>query len=175
MRKTIISIILLIVGIGLLAFNRRYLFVFESDALIMYIQLLLLAVLLFSILLSFIPRLRKPLFLKTLFIFALALIFSELILAYRSVAVYNRIRFTNNYHQNNCDQLLERFEYDKTQNKFAYFSCGIAIDSEEIKQEFKEKYNVEVVAIGLGCTVDCSEHCYNLALMEYLNPIDSSN
>lgn len=172
MRRIFILILLLITGIASLAFNRRYLFVFDSDDLIMDIQLLLLGVLFISILLTFIPKLRKPLFLKTLFIFALALIFSELILAYRSVIVYNRNKFTENYSQKNCEQLLERFEYDKTQNKFAYFSCGIAIDSEEIKQEFKEKYNVEVVAIGLGCAIDCSDHCYNLALMDYLKSRD---
>ncbi len=68
-----------------------------------------------------------------------------------------------------CDQLLERFEYDKTQNKFAYFEAGIGIDSEGIKREFKTKYNVDAVAIGLGCSPDSEKHCYNIDLIDFLD------
>ncbi|WP_107037466.1 hypothetical protein [Brumimicrobium mesophilum] len=166
MRKYIL--LLLIIGIPLLAFNRKHLFVYDSDELIMDIQLLGLALVLLSLILSLIPKLRKPIFLRVLLIISISIVSTELILSYRSLQVFNRISFTNNYNDHNCDKLLERFEYDKTQNKFAYFEAGIGIDSEGIKREFKEKYNVDVVAIGLGCSGDSENHCYNMALMDYL-------
>lgn len=166
MRKYIL--LLLLIGIPLLAFNRKHLFVYDSDELIMDIQLLGMAVVLLSLVLTLIPKLRKPIFIKVLLVLSITIVSTQLIQSYRSLQVFNRISFTNNYSDQNCDKLLERFEYDKTQNKFAYFEAGIGIDSEGIKREFKEKYNVEVVAIGLGCSADSEKHCYNMALMDYL-------
>jgi hypothetical protein len=166
MRKYII--ILLFFGIALLAFNRKNLYIFDNHSLVMDIQLIGLATILISILLTLIPKLRTPIFLKTILTISILLISSELILSYKSLQEFNRTSFINNYHDKNCDKLLERFEFDKTQNKFAYFSSGIGIDSEGIKLEFKEKYNVDVVAIGLGCMVNGANHCYNLALMDFL-------
>ncbi len=61
------------------------------------------------------------------------------------------IDFINNYRSLNCTELLERLEFDKTQDKFAYFSYGIGIDAKGIKLEFKKNYNIDVVAIGKGC------------------------
>ncbi|WP_159038382.1 hypothetical protein [Brumimicrobium mesophilum] len=145
MRKYIFILLFLLLGLALLAFNRKYLYIFDSDALIMDIQLIGLGVILILTLLSLIPKLRKPKFIKSILVISILLISSEMILAYNSLEVYNRTVFTNNYHGKSCDELLERFEFDKTQNKFVYFSTGIGVDSEGIKLEFKEKYNVEVV------------------------------
>ncbi len=91
------TLFLLLIGIPLLAFNRKYLFVYDSDALIMDIQLIGLAVLLFSVVLTLIPKLRKPIFLKVLLIISISIVSTELIMSYRSVQAFNRISFTNNY------------------------------------------------------------------------------
>ena len=168
MRKYIIIIIFLFVGIALLAFNRINIDYFDNYSLMMDIQLIGLIAILISILLIIIPKLRNPTFLKTLLIFTCLLILSELILSYKSLQELSRTNFIGNYDGKNCDKLLERLEFDKTQNKFAYFAYGLAIDYEGIKLDFKETYNVDVVAIGQGCMGSGVNHCYNVALMEYL-------
>jgi hypothetical protein len=168
MKKSIIIIILLFAGVALLFFNRMNIDYFDSYSLIMDIQLIALTIILISILLTLIPKLRNPIFLKTLLTITILLISSELILSYKSLQELNRTDFIKNYNDKNCDKLLERFEFDKTQKKFAYFAYGFGVDSESIKLEFKKKYNADVVAIGQGCMGNGKNHCYNIALMDFL-------
>ncbi|WP_430413089.1 hypothetical protein [Kordia sp.] len=100
------------------------------------------------------------------------LIASELIMSYKSFQEIDRKNFIKSYNDKDCDELLERLEFDKTQNKFAYFAYGLAVNSEGIKKDFKKEYNVDVVAIGKGCFGSGENHCYNTALIDFL---DSKN
>jgi Ca2+/Na+ antiporter len=169
MKKYIISIILLFVGIALLVFNRINIDYYNHYSEIMDIQLIGLMISLILIVLTFLPKLRTPKFFKYVFIFMSLLIASELVISYKSFQEINRKDFIKSYNDKDCDELLERLEFDKTQNKFAYFAFGLAIDPEGIKLEFKKEYNVDVIAIGQGCTLSGEGHCYNIALLDFLD------
>ncbi|WP_346881072.1 hypothetical protein [uncultured Algibacter sp.] len=169
MKKYLIIFILLFSGIALVVFNRINLDIYKYYSVIIDFQLLGLIIILISILLTLRPKLRNPLFLRALLIFTILLISSELVLSYKSFQEINRVDFIKNYDNKNCNQLIERLEFDKTQNKFAYFAFGLSADFKGIKLKFKEKYNVDVIAIGQGCIGNSKNHCYNIALIDFLD------
>jgi hypothetical protein len=167
-KKYLIITVSIFVGLALLAFNRVNLDIYESYSLIMDVQLVGLGIVFISFLSIIISKTNKLIPFRILLIFIGLLISTEIAVSYDSLQELNRRNFINKYSSKDCNQLLEQLEIDKTRNKFAYFSWGLVTDTEGIKNEFKRKYNAEVIAIGQGCSFSDEKHCYNTALIDFL-------
>ena len=168
MTRKYFILFLLIVGIATLVFNRINLDIYEPYSLIMDGQLGGLAVILLSIVAIFISKKSNVISLRVMMVFSVLLISSELFMAYLSLQEIQRIAYYKLYSSKTCDELIVQLERDKGQNEYAYFASGFAIDEEKIEEEFKNKYNVDIIVIGEGCSINQETQCYNLALLDFL-------
>ena len=165
-KQILFTLICAIIGLALLAFNRYYLYsdVYSTIMDIQVWSLFFLFVL--YILTLFFGKNRQRVKRILLILFSLIL-FSELILAFKSLEKYRRDQFVQDYSGMDCTELLARFELDKERSKFIYTSYGF-IANYSLEDMFREEYGVEVVVIGGGCIGSDSSHCYNEVLMDYL-------
>jgi len=164
-----ILILLIICSLSTLIFNRIYIDHFDNYSLVLDIQLIGLAIVVFIILISFLTNKLNLKSSKFILIFTSAIFVLGLFPFYKSLERKKRIDFIKQYSSLDCNKLIKRFEYDKTKNKFAYFSYGLGVNQDAFYKEFKEEYNVEVIAIGMGCLGSAKTHCYNIELMNYLD------
>jgi hypothetical protein len=148
--------------------NRIHFDFIDDYSKLMDIQLAVLILLFLGTLLRIILKGFKKIRLTHIIYLTIALIIWEISLTFQSPNNSELRVFTSTYDKMSCTELLERFEYDKSQNKFTYFSYGLAFDPKGIYEEFKEKYDVEVFANSNGCIGSPNSHCYNVALLEYL-------